>query len=158
MTQDMTATRPLPEETPLTASFWQAARERRLVIQRCTACARLRWPPEPACYECGSLDHEWAQMSGRATLYTWTVAHPPLLPYFQPRSPWPIAVVQLDEGPRLVTNITGINPEHYEIGMPLEATFEDIGDHVTLVVFKPISDPPVGRKALRPYAPNHPNP
>ena len=140
MTQDMTGARPLPEETPLTTPFWQAARERRLVIQRCTACDRLRWPPEIACYECGSLEHKWVQMSGRAALYTWTVAHPPLLPYFQQRAPWPIAVVQLDEGPRLVTNITGIDPERYEIGMPLEAAFEDIGDNVTLVVFRPIGD------------------
>jgi len=137
MMQDMTGARPLPEETPLTAPFWQAAREHRLVIQRCTACGRLRWPPELACYECGSLDHEWAQMSGRATLYTWTVAHPPLLPYFQPRSPWPIAVVQLEEGPRIVTNITGIDPDQYEIGMPLEAAYEDIGEGMTLVVFQP---------------------
>jgi len=140
MTQDMTSARPLPEETPFTTPFWQAARERRLVIQRCTACGRLRWPPEIACYECGSLEHEWVQMSGRAALYTWTVAHPPLLPYFQQRAPWPIAVVQLDEGPRLVTNITGIDPERYEIGMPLEADFENIGDNVTLVVFRPIGD------------------
>jgi uncharacterized OB-fold protein len=78
-------------------------------------------------------------MSGRGTLYTWTVARPPLLPYFQQRSPWPIAVVQLEEGPRLVTNITGTDPEQYEIGMPLEAAYEDIGDNVTLVVFRPRS-------------------
>ena len=88
------ATRPLPEETAITAPFWQAARERRLVIQRCGKCGRFRWPPEIACYECGSLEYEWAPVSGRATLYTWTVAHPPLLTYFQQRSPWPVAVVE----------------------------------------------------------------
>jgi uncharacterized OB-fold protein len=76
-------------------------------------------------------------MSGRARLYTWTVAHPPLLPYFQQRSPWPIAVVQLEEGPRLVTNLTGIDPEDYEIGMPLVADFEDAGEGVVLIVFRP---------------------
>lgn len=139
MTEDLNAARPLPEETPLTEPFWQAARERRLVVQRCIACGRLRWPPEVACYECGSLDHEWAEMSGRATLYTWTVAHPPLLPYFQQRAPWPIAVVQLDEGPRLVTNITGLAPDQYEIGMPLGATFESISNDVTLIVFRPLA-------------------
>ncbi len=133
----MTAARPLPEETPLTAAFWQAARERRLVIQRCTACNRFRWPPEVACYECGSLEHEWAAVSGRATLYTWTVAHPPLLPYFQRRAPWPVAVVQLEEGPRLVTNLVDVESEDYAIGMALDAAFQDIGDGVTLVVFRP---------------------
>jgi uncharacterized OB-fold protein len=137
VTREITGPRPLPEETALTAPFWQGARERRLAVQRCTDCGGLRWPPEAACYDCGSLDHEWVEMSGRATLYTWTIAHPPLLPFFHQRAPWPIAVVQLEEGPRLVTNITGIDPEYYEIGMPLEATYEDIGDNVTLVVFRP---------------------
>ena len=146
MTQEMAGAPPLPEETPLTSPFWQAARERRLVIQRCAACGRLRWPPELACYECGSLEHEWAQMSGRATLYTWTVAHPPLLPYFLQRTPWPIAVVQLEEGPRLVTNLVGIEPDAYKVGMALEADFEDIGEGVTLVVFKPIGDTSAGAR------------
>jgi hypothetical protein len=139
MTQETFDHRPLPEESPLTAPFWQAAREHRLVVQRCSACGRLRWPPEAACYDCGSFEHVWAQMSGRATLYTWTVAHPPLLPYFQQRAPWPIAVVQLEEGPRLVTNIAGLDPDQYQIGMPLEATYEDVGDNVTLIPFRPLS-------------------
>jgi uncharacterized OB-fold protein len=137
MTQDMMAARPLPEETPLTAPFWEAARRHELVVQRCSNCKRFRWPPEIACYGCGSLEHEWAPVSGRATLYTWTIAHPPLLPYFHQLTPWPIAVVQLEEGPRLVTNLAGIEADAYEIGMALTADFEDIDDGVTLVVFRP---------------------
>jgi uncharacterized OB-fold protein len=58
-----------------------------------------------------------------------------LLPYFQQRSPWPVAVVELEEGPRLVTNLAGVEPEDYVIGMPLVAAFEDIGEGVTLVIF-----------------------
>jgi hypothetical protein len=130
------AARPLPEEASLTAPFWQAARERRLVVQRCTRCQRFRWPPEVACHECGSFEHEWAKVSGRGRLYTWTLAHPPLLPYFQQKAPWPIAVVELAEAPRMVTNIIGVGPDEYEIGMALEADFEDIGDGVVLVVFR----------------------
>jgi uncharacterized OB-fold protein len=122
----------------MTAPFWQAAREQRLVIQRCSDCERYRWPPEVACYDCGSRSYEWVQMSGRATLYTWTIAHPPLLPYFQQRSPWPVAVVELEEGPRLVTNLTGIEADQYQVGISLEATYEDIGENVTLVVFGPL--------------------
>jgi uncharacterized OB-fold protein len=75
-------------------------------------------------------------VSGRATLFTWTVTYSPLLPFFAEREPWPVAVVQLEEGPRLVTNIAGVPVEEYEIGMPLQATFEDAGDDVTLVVFQ----------------------
>jgi uncharacterized OB-fold protein len=154
VTQEMTDARPLPDETALTAPFWQAARERRLVIQRCTGCGKFRWPPEVACYECGSLENEWAPVGGGATLYTWTVAHPPLLPYFQRRSPWPIAVVELDEGARLVTNLVDIDPEHFEIGMPLEAAFQDIGDGVTLVVFKRAGETTVGASHDSPLRPD----
>jgi uncharacterized OB-fold protein len=136
MTEEMIAVRPLPEVTSLTAPFWDAARDRRLVLQRCGSCERRRFPPEVGCPHCGSLAAEWAPVSGRATLYTWTVAHPPLLPYFQKRSPWLIAVVQLEEGPRLVTNLTGISPEECEIGMPLECQFDAINDGVTLIAFR----------------------
>jgi uncharacterized OB-fold protein len=136
MTQTMTAARPLPEITGMTAPFWEAARRHELVIQRCTACAQYRFPPELACFSCGSREATWAPVSGRAVLYTWTLAHPPLLPYFAERAPWPIAAVQLEEGPRLVTNLRDVRPEEYVIGMPLEADFERIDESVTLVVFR----------------------
>ena len=132
----MIAERPLPEITELTEPFWSAAKERRLVIQRCDECETLRFPPEPGCYRCGSLESSWVAMSGRATLYSWTVAYPPLLPYFAERAPWPIAVVQLDEGPRMVTNLIDVPVEQYEIGLPLVADYEDVCDDVTLVVFR----------------------
>jgi uncharacterized OB-fold protein len=139
MTPEPVVARPLPDETPLTAPFWAAARERRLVVQRCRGCERYRWPPEVACYYCGALGHDWAPVSGRAILYSWTIAHPPLLPYFQQRSPWPVAVVELEEGPRLVTNLVGLDSIDYRIGMALTADFEEIAGGVMLVVFKPAS-------------------
>lgn len=136
MAQDMVSERPLPLITPLTEPFWTAAREHRLVMQRCRGCGRFRWPPEPGCFYCGSMESAWEPVSGRATLYSWTIAHPPLLPYFQQRAPWPVAVVQLEEGPRMVCNIVDIGPEQYSFGMPLVAGFEDLQDGVTLVVFR----------------------
>ncbi len=75
-------------------------------------------------------------MSGRAELYTWTAVHPPLLPYFAERTPWPLAVVQIEEGPRLTTNLAGVDLDEYEIGMALQADFEDLNDEITLVVFR----------------------
>ena len=95
-----------------------------------------RFPPEIFCPACGSENGEWVEASGRATLYSWTVGHPPMLPYFMERAPWPVAVVQLEEGPRLVTNILDLSSDAYEIGMPLAVDFEDIDDEVTLVVFR----------------------
>ncbi len=131
-----TAQQPLPEMTSLTEPFWSAAKARRLAVQRCDACSAYRFPPEVGCYNCGSLSATWVPVSGRARLYSWTVAHPPLLPYFQERAPWPVAVVQLEEGPRLVTNLVSVPVEQYEIGMALEVDFVDVDDGVTLVVFR----------------------
>jgi uncharacterized OB-fold protein len=132
----MIAQRPLPEITELTAPFWQALREHRLAVQRCDGCGTLRFPPEFGCAECGSLSSTWTDMSGRATLWSWTVAHPPLLPYFAERAPWPVVIVQLEEGPRMVTNLIDVAVEQYEMGLPLVADYQDIEEDVTLVVFR----------------------
>lgn len=134
--QDMIAERPLPEVTELTEPFWTGCKEHRLVIQRCDDCGTFRFPPEAGCAACSSLSSTWTEVSGRATLYTWTEAHPPLLPYFAERAPWPIAFVQLEEGPRMATNLVDIETSDYEIGMPVQADFEDIGGEITLVVFR----------------------
>ena len=136
MADEMIATRPLPESTPLTEPFWAGAKARRLVIQRCDACAAYRFPPEPACVYCGAPDSTWTEVSGRATLWSWTVGHPPLLPYFAERAPWPVAIVQLEEGPRMATNLIDVAAEQYEIGMALVADYEDASEDVTLVVFR----------------------
>jgi uncharacterized OB-fold protein len=132
----MISQRPLPEVTPLTEPFWAAARERRLVIQRCAECEAFQFPPEVACTRCGSPAVDWRTVSGRATLYSWTVAHPPMLPYFAERAPWPVAAVQLEEGPRLITNLVDVAVEDYEVGMPLRVDFEEVAEDVTLVVFR----------------------
>ncbi len=132
----MTTARPLPEITPLTEPFWSSARARKLVIQRCDACGAYRFPPEVSCFYCGSPEASWVGVSGRATLYSWTVAYPPLLPYFEGLAPWPVAAVQLEEGPRLITNLVDVPVEEYRIGMPLQADFEEINEEITLVVFR----------------------
>jgi len=134
--QEMIAARPLPEITPLTEPFWSAARDGRLVVQRCDGCAAYRFPPQVACGHCGSRRATWTQVSGRATLWSWTVGYPPLLPYFAERAPWPVAVVQLEEGPRMAASLVDVTVEEYEIGTALEAAFERIDAEVTLVVFR----------------------
>ena len=137
MTSDMIAERPLPEITELTEPFWTATKAKRLEIQRCDDCQTYRFPPEYGCAACSSTNYTWTEVSGRAELYTWTAVYPPLLPYFAERAPWPLAVVQLEEGPRMTTNLKGIDLSDYKIGMALQADFEDLDDEITLVVFKP---------------------
>ena len=133
----MITERPLPAVTPLTEPFWSAARAHRLVMQQCRACDAYRFPPDVGCYSCGSREAAWSPVSGRATLYSWTVTYPPLLPYFQERVPWPVVVVELEEGPRMVTNLLDVAVEEYRIGMSLKVDFEDIDEELSLVVFRP---------------------
>ena len=131
----MTA-RPLPTPSPLTQPFWDAARRRELWVQRCRACATHLFYPRYLCTTCGSGDLEWAQASGRGTVFTYTVAHRPTHPGFADLVPYVIAVVELEEGPKLTTNIVNLDPDDMVIGLPVRATFEDL-DGVTLVHFRP---------------------
>ena len=133
---DMLEGRPLPAIEPHAEPFWQGTREGRLLLPRCLACGTLQFPPELGCRGCGAQDYEWVAASGRATLYTWTVCHPPLLPYFGERAPFPVASVELEEGVRMVTRLVDVPLAAYEIGMPLVADFETIDDERALVVFR----------------------
>ncbi len=132
----MVSRRPLPAVVPHTEPFWSAAREHRLVLPRCTACSQVQFPPEPTCIYCGEAEFTWFEASGRASLYTWTACHPPLLPYFAERAPWTVAAVELEEGVRMVTRLVDVDADAYEIGMPLTVSFEDVDEEHTLVVFR----------------------
>ena len=133
----MVAGRPLPELEPHSLPFWEGARQRRLRLQRCGECQKVQFPPEICCAHCGSENIEWFDASGRATLYTWTVTHPPLLPFFGERAPWPVVAVELEEGVRMVSRIVDLPVESYEIGLPLVADFEVVDPEISLVVFRP---------------------
>ena len=100
--------RPLPEITELTAPFWQATREGRLVMQRCRACGELVWCPRPSCVECGGEELEWDELSGRGTVYSFTIIRQLAgrgARAFEKDIPYVIAWVDLEEGPRYYTNI-----------------------------------------------------
>jgi uncharacterized OB-fold protein len=115
------------------APFWEASLRSELVVQACAACGKLRHPPRPMCPHCRSTDVAWKTMSGRGTVWSFVVAHPPLLPAYQARAPYNVVIVALDEDPtirltgNLVTSETGeineIDPSTIEIGMPVRAVF-----------------------------------
>ena len=125
--------RPLPLPDDASAPFWEACRRRELTMQRCAGCGALRFPPRPMCPECQSFECTWERMSGRGTVYSFVIAHPPLLPAFQPRAPMPIVLVELEEDPRLriVGNIAG-SAEGLRIGARVAVAFEDVASDVTL--------------------------
>ncbi len=129
--------RPRPAINLDNAFWFDAAREHRLVVQRCLACKTLRHPPGPACPECQSFDWDTVEASGRGTLYSFVVAHHPRHPAFD--HPLLIAVVELDEGTRLITNLTGVTADDLTIGMPLEVEWLDADPELTLPVFRPVA-------------------
>lgn len=125
-----------PTPTPEAAHYWQGARGGKLLLQRCGHCANAYFPPRPFCANCGSRDVEVFEASGRATLYSYAIQHR-AIPGFA--APYAIAVVTLAEGPRMMTNIVDCpqTPEDLRLDMPLEVTFRDISETVSLPVFRP---------------------
>ncbi|MGD9794497.1 MAG: Zn-ribbon domain-containing OB-fold protein [Acidimicrobiia bacterium] len=127
--------RPTPKPSPETAHFWQGAAEGVLRLQRCRACDHVYFPPQPFCPRCSTDDVEIMVASGRATLYSYVISHLPT-PGFS--SPFVLAVVELSEGPRLLTNIVGVEPqpELLSLDMDLEVVFEPLGD-LAVPLFRP---------------------
>lgn len=118
--------------------FWfDAARQQRLVVQRCTSCKALRHPPGPCCPTCRSFGWDTVEASGQATLYSFVVAHHPRHPAFD--YPLVVAVVELEEGTRLITNLVGATPDEIRIGMPLTLEWLEADPELTLPVFRPAS-------------------
>jgi uncharacterized protein len=114
--------------------FWDGARERRLLIQRCAKCHQLRHPPGPACPECHSLEWDVVESAGRGTLYSYTVVHHPPVTGFD--GPATAIVVELDEGTRLVSNIDDEDARDLRIGEPLEVFFLDQDEGWTVPQFR----------------------
>ena len=128
--------RVMPTPTPETKHYWDGAKDGKLILQKCNDCSDNYFPPRPFCPKCGSRSVQEFQASGKGSLYSYVINHLPS-PGFTP--PFAIAVVELEEGPRLMSNIVECEqtPEALELDMPLEVTFEKLNDDITLPQFKP---------------------
>ena len=131
------AARARPKPTPETQHYWDGAKAGELLLQRCDDCAHTYFPPRPFCPKCASRKVSISKASGKATLYSYVINHRPAAPGFTP--PYAIAVVTLDEGPRMMTSIIDCpqTPEALVLDMPLEVAFQTLDDTITLPVFKP---------------------
>ena len=131
--------RPLPNPLNWDASapFWEAARRHELVMPRCRRCDRLFFYPREACPYCLSSDIDWCKVSGNGRLYSFTVIHRPAHRAFQAGTPYIYALVLLDEGPRLISNLVDCAPGDAIPDMPVAAVFEDVTPDWTLVKFRP---------------------
>lgn len=126
----------VPQPTPETREYWDGLAAGRLMIQRCIPEQHPYFYPRTSCPVCGAKDVEWVTASGRARLYSYVISHRPA-PGFHP--PYVIAVVELDEGPRMMTNIVGVEAiaEQLELDMDLVVAFEARSDEITVPLFRP---------------------
>ena len=132
-----TYNKPLPIPLPLTEEFWNAAKRHELVVQRCKQCGILIFYPRDACPSCLSQDLEWNQVSGKGRVYSYTVVRSPAHPGFKDDAPYIYGVVQIDEGPRMITNIVDCKIEDCHVDMPVTVVFDDVTPEITLIKFKP---------------------
>ena len=129
--------KPLPRPTPDSARFWEACRAHRLELQRCSGCERFWFPPGNRCAHCWGDSWEWRPVSGRGQLFTFTVMRRAYHPGFADDLPYVVAIVELEEGPRLISNLVDCAPESVRIGMPVSVMFDDVTADVTLPKFRP---------------------
>ncbi|MCL8209260.1 MAG: OB-fold domain-containing protein [Actinomycetia bacterium] len=130
-----TAMRPLPPMDAVSRPFWEGLRARTIRLPHCEACGHRWFPPAATCPRCLSDRIAWRPASGRGTVWSFTVFHKAYLPGFE--IPYNVAVVELDEGVRLFTNLVEVPLDAIRVGMPVEAVFEDVTDGVTLLKFRP---------------------
>ena len=142
---DATSAKPLPAPAPVvepdTKPFWEATAEGRLMLPRCQACDTVIWYPRSFCPACGSIGVSWFQASGRGTIYSFTVNRLGRADVAEYRGvgPFVLAYVELEEGPRIMTNIVECDPDSVAVGQPVEAVFQDTGQGNALVRFRPVA-------------------
>jgi uncharacterized OB-fold protein len=127
----------LPVIEPETQPSWDAARDGRYLVRRCRACGLAHHYPRPFCPECWSEDLVWEEVTGRGTLYTFSTVFVNDLPPFADRLPYVVAIVDLDEGPRVLTNIVDCEPDALYVDMPVEVVFEGLTPDITVARFRP---------------------
>jgi uncharacterized OB-fold protein len=128
---------PLPDaDDPITGPFWKGAQRGVLMLQRCAKCRVYRWIPRPACTRCWSMHTEWAAVSGRGRIHSWVRIHHAFTPAFAEMVPYQVAIVDLDEGVRILGNIDRSFASQLTIGQPVEARFQDM-DGASLLYFVP---------------------
>lgn len=129
------AARLAPAITGDTEFFWNGLRENKLLIQRCGGCGQLRHPPRPMCPHCRSLEWDTIEACGLGTVYSYVVPHEPKFPFFD--YPYVVALVELEEGLRLVSNLTGIDPSDVTTGLAVEVYYQTFDDGLVLHQFRP---------------------
>lgn len=133
--------KPLPVISEDNETYWKYCKQHELRMQKCKDCGHIRFPASILCQACHSMESEWVKLAGKGKIYSYIVFHQAYHEAYQNDIPYVVAIVQLDEGPRMESNITGVDVKVVEIDMPVEVYFDDVTDEVSLPKFKPaVSD------------------
>ncbi len=128
--------KPLPLPTQETYPFWEYCKKHELRMQKCSQCGCLRYPPSIICPECQSMEAEWTKLTGKGKVYSFVIYHHVYNKSFANDIPYAVAAIKMEEGPRMMGNITGCKIEDIKINMPVEVYFEDITDEFALPKFR----------------------
>jgi len=131
-------TKPLPIITDDNREYWNYCKAHEFRMQKCRDCGHIRFPPNILCPKCHSMEAEWVKLSGRGKIYSFVVYRVPYHPGYTNDIPYDVAVIQLDEGPRMDSNITGIEISELKVDMPVEVYFDDVTEEVSLPKFRPV--------------------
>jgi len=130
--------KPLPAISPLNEPYWYGLKRHELQLPRCHECGTIWYPPSLFCPGCWSRNFAWQKLSGRGKVNSWVVFHQAYFPSFTDDVPYNVAEVELEEGPRLLTNLVAVDNDDITMDMPVEIVFDDVTDEVTLAKFRPI--------------------
>jgi uncharacterized OB-fold protein len=117
--------KPVPRPSPESLPFWQGAKEKRLILPRCNNCGQFWFPPSQRCRHCLAADFSWQRAAGTGRIYSFVVYHRVYHPAFEGEVPYVVAIVELDEGPRLLTNIVGTPPENVRCDARVRVCFQE---------------------------------
>lgn len=131
------ATKPIPVPTRETQPYWEGCKNRELRIQRCAACGHYQFYPRLYCTTCMSDQVEWVKASGRGKVLSFTIVYRPVTRAFAAEVPYVVALITLDEGPQMMSNVVGCAPESVRMGMPVEVVFEDWPEEISIAKFRP---------------------
>ena len=126
--------KPIPRPAPESLPFWEGAKVQRLLLPRCNACSQFWFPPAQRCPHCLAADFAWRETSGKGRIYSFVVFHRVYHPAFEADVPYVVAIVELDEGPRILSNIVGTLPDAVRCDARVAVTFDTLGD-VTIPKF-----------------------
>lgn len=127
--------KPIPVPSPESKPFWAAVHEHRLELQRCDDCGKFWFPPSLLCPHCLSENSAWTPVSGKGEVFSFVVFHRVYHPGFSDDVPYTVALIELDEGPRMLANLRGIAPGDVKCGLRVHAVFEDVTDDTTIPQF-----------------------